>query len=180
MAYVKIRKSTSGAISTALVEAYRDEKGRPRQRILANLHGEPDALSALAKLAARRDALRKEQEKLAVDSVHANQFYEIVTTKTLHGHQYDAAERKDIDRLMKDREHLLQRMAVVEADLAAIQKAGAAIKRHCPATPNEVQAAIRTYKEKLQNAEAMVLGMEYARGLGIKEAKAKLRRLLSV
>jgi hypothetical protein len=180
MAYVKTRKLRSGAISTALVEAYRDEKGRPRQRILANLHGEPDALSALAKLAARRDALRKEQEKLAADSVHANQFYEIVTTKTLHGHQFDAAERKEIDHLMKARERLLKRMVVVEADLAAIQKAGAVIKRHCSARPDEVQAAVRTYKQKLQDAEHLVLGMEVARELEIKEAKAKLRRLLSV
>jgi len=37
-----------------LVEAYRDPQRRSRQLILANLHGEPDILSAHAKLAARR------------------------------------------------------------------------------------------------------------------------------
>jgi len=54
MAYIKTRKTSSGAISTSLVEAYRDAQGRPRQRIIANLHGEPDVTSALAKLAAQR------------------------------------------------------------------------------------------------------------------------------
>jgi hypothetical protein len=179
MAYVKTRSSRSGTVSTALVEAYRDEKGRPRQRILANLYGEPDALSALAKLAARRDALRKEQEALAADAPHANQFYEVVTLKTLQGHQYDGTERKEIDGALKARERLLKRMATIEAHLAAIQKDGVVIKRHCSATPDEVQAAIRAYKEKSKEAEALVLGMECAIGLGIKEAKAKLRRLLS-
>jgi hypothetical protein len=35
MAYIKTRTTKAGSISTALVEAYRDEKGRPRQRLLA-------------------------------------------------------------------------------------------------------------------------------------------------
>ncbi len=179
MAYVKTRTTRSGAISTALVEAYRDEKGRPRQRVLANLHGEPDVLSALAKLAARRDALRKEKEELAAEAVDANKFYEVVTLKTLHGHRYNATERKEVDGLLKARERLLKRTATVEADLAAIQKDGVVIKRRCSATPDEIQAAIRAYKQKLDDAEALAAGMEYAQQVGIKEAKAKLRRLLA-
>jgi hypothetical protein len=35
MAYVR---KQAGSLSTTLVEAYRDKSGRPRQRILANLH----------------------------------------------------------------------------------------------------------------------------------------------
>jgi hypothetical protein len=92
-------------------------------------------LSALAKLAARRDDLRKEQDALAADAVAANQFYEIVTLNTLHGKQYSSEERKEIDALMKQRGHLLARMAKIEADLAVIQKDGVAIKKHCSATP---------------------------------------------
>jgi hypothetical protein len=179
MAYVKTRKTGSGAISTTLVAAYRDKNGRPRQRVLANLHGEPDALSALAKLAARRDALRKEKEELPVQAVDANKFYEIVTVNTLQGHQYSAAERKEIDDLMKQRERLLKRTARIEADLVAIQKDGAVIKRHCRAKPSEVQAAIRAYKQKLQEAQNLVLGMKYALTMNVKEAKARLRRLSS-
>src|SRR5262249_40036481 len=43
----------------ALVEAYRDGRWPPRQRLLANLHGEPDTLRALARLIFQRAALRK-------------------------------------------------------------------------------------------------------------------------
>jgi hypothetical protein len=168
MAFVRTRGTT-----TTLIEAYRDDSGRSRQRPLANLHGEPDLLSALAKLAARRDDLRKEKAALAADAVDANKFYEIVTLNSLQGKQYSAAKRKEIDTLMRQRNRLLARMAKVEVALAAIQKDGAAIKKHCNASPDEVQAAIRAFKEKLHEAEAMSLGLEF----GFKEAKAKLRRL---
>ena len=63
MAYVRKRTTKAGMVSTALVEAYRDEQGRPRQRILANLHGEPDTLRAWARLEYRRVHLRKHREK---------------------------------------------------------------------------------------------------------------------
>ena len=68
MAFVRTRGTT-----TALFEAYRDEEGRPRQRLLANLHGESDTLNALAKLAARRKALRTELDALRQDEVGADQ-----------------------------------------------------------------------------------------------------------
>jgi len=41
----------AGMLSTTLIEAYRDENGLPRQRVLANLRGETNTLRALAKLA---------------------------------------------------------------------------------------------------------------------------------
>jgi hypothetical protein len=177
MAYVRTRTASSGAISTTLVEAYRDGEGRPRQRVLANLHGEPDVLSALAKLAARRDLLRTEHAKLAAEAVHANQFYETVTLNTLRGHQFNAEKRKEIDRLMKARERLSRRMTKIEADLVVIQKDGAVTKKHCSATHDEVQEAIRAYKQKLHDAECLVLGMDFVRQESLKEAKAQLRRL---
>ena len=90
MAYVRQRTTKAGAISTTLVAAYRDGNSRPRQRILANLHGEPSTLAALAKLAAQRDLLRKERETLAEEAVAANKFYEVVTQHTLLGHRYSA------------------------------------------------------------------------------------------
>jgi hypothetical protein len=46
---VRKRTTKAGTVSTALVESYRDDQGRPRQRLIANLHGEPDPLRALAK-----------------------------------------------------------------------------------------------------------------------------------
>ena len=55
MAFVRKRTTKAGSVSTTLVEAYRDKNDRPRQRILANLHGEPDTLGALAKLTLKRE-----------------------------------------------------------------------------------------------------------------------------
>ena len=104
MPFTRKRTSKAGSISTTLVESYRNEAGRPRIRILANLHGERDTLSALAKLAALRANLREEKETLDEELVSANQFYEVITANTLHGHQYDAAERQAINKLMAARE----------------------------------------------------------------------------
>jgi hypothetical protein len=53
------------------------------------------------------------------------------------------------------------------------------IKEYCNATPDEVQKAIRDYKQKVDEAEALVLGMEIALGQQLKDAKAQLRRLSS-
>ena len=177
MSYVRQRTTQAGAASTALVESYRDATGRPRQRLLANLHGEPDTLHALAKLAALRDMLRKEKETLAADAVHANTFYETVTQETLHGHRYSASERKEIDGLLRKREKLLRRIAKIERTLAAIEKDGAIIKQHCTAAPDEVQTAIQTFKRKHQDAECLILGMEFAHKQQTREAKAAFRRM---
>jgi len=46
-------------------------------------------------------------------------------------------------------------------------------KNHCDATPAEIQAAIRTYKKALYEAEAGVAGSEYIH----KQMKKDLRRL---
>jgi hypothetical protein len=83
MPFIRKRSTKAGSISSTLVESYRNEAGRPRLRILANLHGEPDTLSALAKLAVQRTDLREEKEALDKEMVEANQFYEIVTASTL-------------------------------------------------------------------------------------------------
>jgi chromosome segregation ATPase len=177
MAYVRARTTRAGTISTALIEAYRDKQGRPRQRVL-NLRGESDPLKALAKLAAQREALRKETKALVAEAEAANRFYEVVTQSVLHGVQYSAEQRKEIDDLMRQRERLLRRFAKVEASLATIEKEGIIIKKHCTASPDEIQAAIRAYKTELKDAEALVFGLELAaRNDELKRARAALRRL---
>jgi chromosome segregation ATPase len=175
MAYVKRRITKSGALSSALVESYRDKDGRPRQRILANLHGAEDALHALARLATQLDRLRKERKALEPDIKHAQRFYEIVTLNTLHGHIYSAVERKEIDSLLKARKKLLKRVAEIDLRLAEIQKDGAVIKRHCPATPEEIRAAAHEYEAELDRAEALMAGCKHF----LDEAKATLRTLSS-
>jgi hypothetical protein len=139
MAYVRTRTTKAGTVSTSLVEAYRDENGQPRQRLLANLHGEPDTLSALAKLAARRDELRKEKEELG-------------TTPIPQGWE-------DIAPIATQVRAMLKRFHQIESDLATIQKDGVVIKKHCAATPQQVQAAIHAYKQKHSDAAAWAMGL---------------------
>ena len=100
---------------------------------------------------------------MAADAVYANKFYETVTQNILGGDQYSAAERKDIDVLMRKRDRLLARIAKIETNLnlITIQKDGVLIKKHCSATPDEVQAAIQAYKQKHYDAECLVVGMEF-------------------
>jgi hypothetical protein len=179
MAYVVRRITKAGTVSTALIESCRDEQGRPRQRLLANLHGEPTVLKALAKLAALRDDLRKEREELALEVVEANKLYEIVTQNVMHGHQYNNTERKEIDILMRQREGLLKRISKVDRDLAAIQRGGTVIEKHCTATAEEIQTAIKEHKRELYDARCVALGMECSLKERVKKAKAKLRRLMS-
>ena len=173
MAFVKIRTTKAGSKSSTLVESFRDEKGRPRQRVLANLHGMPDILSALAKLAAQRERLREEKESLTLNVRNAQKFYNVVTSNTLAGHRYTASERKDIDRLFRDRKRLLKRVAEIDAALSLIKKNGNVIRGHCTATQDEIQAAIRKYKAELKDGETLVLGAEYM----LTKAKDELRRL---
>ena len=121
--------------TTSLVEAYRDAQGRSRQRILANLHGEPDILSAHAKLAARRAHLRNIQEVMAKEAANAG--------------------RGNSDA------PLLKRLQAIKNQLATIERDGAIIKKYCDATSEEVEAAIAAYKTKHGDVEALVLGMEF-------------------
>ncbi len=161
MAFIRRRRSTKGTTSTALVEAYRDDRGQPRQRILANLHGAANTLDALAKLAAQRERLRKEKAALDPEVEQAEKFYAAINTNILGGHRYSASERSEIDQLMRQRKRILQRSGKVESDLARIQKDGAVLKKHCDASDNEIQAAIKKYKGELERAETLVVGAEY-------------------
>ncbi len=61
----------------------------------------------------------------------------------------------------------------MDADLARIQNDGAVIRKHCDASPTEVQAAIRKYKKKLEEADLVVLGAEFF----LDQHKRDLRRL---
>jgi hypothetical protein len=173
MAFVRKRETKTGAISTALVEAYRDEGGRPRQRVLANLRGADTALEALAKLAAQRHELKKERKRLQPDLKVATQFHNGWMIAMADGQRFSVQERKDIDRLLKARKKLLKRSEKVDVLLAQIECEGAIIKKHCDASPDEIQAAIKTFQKKLNVAQTLVMGAEVI----LYKAKEDLRRL---
>ena len=173
MAFVRKRTTKAGNICTSLVESYRDTDGRPRQRVLVNLCGATTLVDALAKLAAQRELLQKEKAWLKPELEAAEIFYRTVTTAALQGRRYSAEKRKEIVRLFPKRERQIARGKKVDADLARIQKDGAVIQKHCDASPDEVQAAIRRYKKELAEAEAMMVGAEHYWKL----AKSEFRRL---
>jgi hypothetical protein len=173
MAFIRRRTTASGGLSTTLVEAYRDASGKPRQRVLANMYGAGTSLEALARLAALRERLRKEKAQLESEIEATSAVYRAITTMSLHGHQFPPAERKGVDQFLSSRNHVVKRLKKVDAALARIQKDGTAIKKHCNASPNEIQRAIRQYKKQLDEAEAVVFG---AAGM-LACAKEELRRL---
>ncbi len=176
MAFVRQRKTKSDGVSTALVEAYRDVNGRPRQRLLANLYGAATPLEALAKLAAQRERLRKEKGTLESEMAGSADYYKAITGLSMRRHRFSPVERKDIDRFLSARSRVIKRRKTVDAALARIQKDGGAIKKHCDASPAEVQAAIRRYKKQLDDAETMILGAAFYFDR-VKQAKRELRRL---
>ncbi len=178
MAFVRRRTTTSGdifttpGVCTTLIESYRDTSGRPRQRILANLYGEATPLEALAKLAAHREQLREEKAGLDQDLKGADNFYRWFTTASLDGQKFSADEKKEIDRLLPERERLIGRAKKVDVTLARIAKDGAAIKKHCNSSSAEIQAAIRKYKKALRDDEMVALAVNFHQ----KEIKKASRR----
>jgi hypothetical protein len=155
MPHIRRRTTKAGSVSTAHVESYRDEMGRPRQRLLANLHGEPDMVSALAKLEFQRDALRKHRDEQRAEEPLPNG---------------------------GDDEIAVEYFAKIDDDLAAMENEISIIKKHCSAAPDEIQAAIAAHKIALDDALAMATGsFMYAcrHANAHKTYKAKLRRMRS-
>jgi hypothetical protein len=151
--FVRKRTTKAGSVSTALVEAYRDHNGRPRHRILANLHGEPDALSAIAKLIWLRVVGWSEQDEL----------------------YKDLKQTSETDWRAKDR--LLKRFDQIEATVARIDREEAAIRKYCSATDEEIKAAYKAFAERLRDAAHYALGVRMIEGKRIKDADTRLRRL---
>jgi hypothetical protein len=152
MAYVRKRTTKAGSLSTTLVESYRDAAGRPRQRVLANLHGEPDALRALAKLTAMYDVLSKQREEEHAAPSNEGAGFVLVT-----------------DRALTEYNH---RLAQIDRQLATIERELAVIDKHCTASDDEFQEAVQRYQREYCEAFERVLGLAMAR----KQADAALRQ----
>jgi hypothetical protein len=154
MAYIRQRTTKAGSLSTALVEAYRDEQGQPRQRLLANLHGEPDVVRALAKATCRRVALE-------------NFIAEQRTVAATAPDDYDA---KLVARYF----------AKLDAKLAAIEREIEVLSAHCTASEDEIQAAAKEHQRALEDAQAAALGALFYEWKIKKDRRAlavELRRL---
>jgi hypothetical protein len=149
--FIRKRTTKAGSISTALVEAYRDHNGRPRHRILPNLHGESDVLSALAKLTVLRTALRGEQA-LMLEEVE---------------------EISGVDEKRQLARRLLPRFQQIEAIIPRIEREEAAIRKYCSASDEEFEAACEAFQERISHAVNVCLND----ALWSTEANANFRRL---
>jgi hypothetical protein len=152
MAYVRRRTTKAGSVSTALIEAYRDKSGHPRQRILANLHGEPDPLRALAKLAVMHDQLLEEREQTHAEPSNRGVGFVLVTRRAATEHD--------------------RRLAQIDRQLTAIERDTANIAKHCSASDGEFQAAMQRYRREYYAAVERAAGLAFAH----KQAMAALRR----
>ncbi len=182
MAFVRKRKAGDGlmglgeaTLSTTLVESYREAEGRPRQRVLASMHGEKTTLSALAKVAAIRANLREEKADLDKAQAQLAPIYEDWMQAIGTGHRLTKNDRRKCDKVVKMRETMQKRSSEIETRLAKLSREGAAIKKHCTASADEIQAAIRAYKAKVKEAKTFIVGVEFH----LSEGKRQLRRLLS-
>jgi hypothetical protein len=152
MAFVVRRTTKTGSLSTALVESYRDEQGRPRQRLIANLHGEPTPLQALAKLAVAHDVLLEERGELRAEPSNKGAGFVLVPERALTKYNDRIAQ---IDR----------RLARIERDISAINE-------HCIVTDDEFAEAVKRYREEYCTLFERACGL----GLARKQADAALRR----
>ena len=154
MAFIRKRTTRRGVISTALVESYRQD-GKIRHRLIANLHGAESLVAALGRLAAKNEAVQKERAELEPSIPHAEEFYQVITTAVRNGHVWSADERKEIDRLLRDRKRLLKRMTAIDKQLERNQREGAAIKKHCTATADQIRAEAHKHAKKLDQGVTM-------------------------
>jgi hypothetical protein len=126
-------------------------------RLLANLHGEPDTLRALARLAVQQTSLLADRQALA------------------NGKAID-----EEDELI-DVTFARQLIADIDAELADLAREQAILKRHCTATPKEIQATAKAYQREHQNAANAAVGRMLLWSLEkqLKKAKATVRRMRS-
>ena len=89
--------------------------GAPASAALANLHGEPTPLQALAKLTVQWDVLHGEMEELLAEVGQAN--------------NDETASITERDKADRHRLQLLERIVQVEKLLATVGKDGAAIEQ---------------------------------------------------
>lgn len=178
MAFVRRRTTSGGTLVTTLMESYRDERGRPRQRTLANLHGADNADQALARLTAvgsRLDRLLQAIEAEAEAVGHA--------LAPLDGRR-DAAlpwEARIERAALETRGRWLQgRGEQLRGSLAALESERSTLEAHRTWDDAKLRRAIEREGKALDSAaEAAVTERLAAKSLERRRAKSdtKLRQL---
>jgi predicted transcriptional regulator len=160
------RVTKNGVVSTALLESYRKD-GKPRRRTIANLHG-ATLETALGRLAAERDALRKERARQP-DLEAVRRFHKTVLSGDLCGDRYgdfdmDKTTPQEIDRRYREAGKILKRVAAIDRELDRIKREGVAIKRHCTASAEAIRTEAVKHAAHLREAEALKMFDEFRRG----------------
>lgn len=158
MAFIRKRRTSSGNLSAALVEPYRNSAGKPRQRVLANLYGCETTLEALAKLSAQRLRLRQERKEIESMLAKTAEWAAVAVRFATDPAEFKRAgitaqEYQELSQLMKGRKKAKTRLDRIDALLGRIQKDGAVIRKHVDGTEQDVQKAIKDYQKKLGGAE---------------------------
>ena len=166
MAFVRKRETPAGNLSTTLVEPYRDARGKPRQRVLANLFGCETPLDALAKLAGQRHRLRQEREQITAMLKEASEWAAAavnIAADPAKARQLDlsAQEHRELWKLLNDRKKANARLKRIDSLLEQVKKHGSAIRKHVTASEQEIQQAIKAYQAELDLAEKKVAGATF-------------------
>jgi hypothetical protein len=169
MSFIRRRVTKTGVVSTALVESYRKD-GKPRHRIIANLHGAETLETALGRLAAKRDALRKERAQWPDSELEAARWiHKTIFLAELRGDRYHPEEfvntitPEEIDRQYRACGKTLKRVAEIDRELDRIQREGVAIRKHCSATTEAIRKEAAKHAEHLREAEALKMFDEFRR-----------------
>ena len=174
MAFIRKRTTKNGVVSTALVEAYRSG-GKPKHRIIANLHGATTLAEAVGRLAAKRDRLKKERAALAADEPHVRELLQAVHENTyVRGITYTGDELRKVKRLQRQANRLLRRLPEIDAEIDQINIEGGMIKKHCIATADEIRAEAAKYVKQFDDDEARELAVKI---MGSKRGRAMLNKL---
>ncbi len=178
MAFIRKRRTSSGNLSAALVEPYRDSAGRPRQRVLANLYGCETTLEALAKLSAQRLRLRQESKEIESMLAETAEWAAVAVRLATDPAEMKrigitAEDYRDLSRVMTTRKKAQARLVRIDALLGRIQNDGTVIRKHVSESEQEIQQAIKDYQERLHKAEMMIQGVD----LSVSMAKREFARL---
>ena len=178
MAFVRRRTTSGGTLVTTLMESFRDEQGRPRQRTLANLHGADSPDEALARLAAVMARLEELCHSVEAEARAVAQ----ASAPLAAGREAQLPWKARIERgALESRGRWLKaRGAQLRAALAALDADRAKLQAHRTWDDARLQRAIKREGRALDDAAKAAVGERLAaKSLERRKAKsdARLRQL---
>ncbi|MDJ0942164.1 MAG: hypothetical protein QNJ30_01775 [Kiloniellales bacterium] len=178
MAFVRRRTTAGGTLVTTLMESFRDDRGRPRQRTLANLHGAESADQALARVVAVTARLEELCRVIEADAKSVAR----AAASLDGGRDGELAWEARIERgaLQSRKRWLRSRARQLRAALAALEGERRVLEAYRTWDDAELRRAIEREGKALDAAAKAAVGERLAaKSLERRQAKsdAKLRQL---